>query len=217
MGSSPWIPAGNRPSFSSFSNAIISCKLVACRIRSCNRFFSSPVSFILDSLDVCAEPFAETRVFDFLPRICIALALASVREYPDISISTAKSQLFCRVWFLAVWFSRGHEERYLQSKSCRLFFRPKQLSSTLSLHILHLDIVEETHALTPPEHPVPVVLLLSHRIVHQHQMCQPAESPQDIQVRQLAQLVRRQHQICQVGHRVRQRRLDTGDAIPRQQ
>lgn len=48
-------------------------------------------------------------------------------------------------------------------------------------------------------------------------MREPRKLAQHIQIRQLSQLVGRQHQVCQVRDRVGQRRLDRGDAIARQE
>lgn len=69
------MPDGNLPSLSSFSKAMISCKLVAFLMRSCNLFLSSSVSLIRDSLEPAAEPLAAVLAAPpndllFLSRIC---------------------------------------------------------------------------------------------------------------------------------------------------
>lgn len=57
-------------------------------------------------------------------------------------------------------------------------------------------------------------LLLRHRVVHQHQVRQLLETLERIQVRQLAQVVRRQLQVRQVRYRIGQRGLYADDTVP---
>jgi hypothetical protein len=72
------ISIGILPSFSSFSNLAISCKLFALRISFSTRFFSFSVSFTLYVLSPDAAPFAAavppaegiSKVWDLTPMIC---------------------------------------------------------------------------------------------------------------------------------------------------
>lgn len=68
---SAWNPGGSLPSFSIFSNRMISSRLLAFLIISCSFFFSASVSFIRASFDVSAGPFASGAAvpLDFCPRI----------------------------------------------------------------------------------------------------------------------------------------------------
>lgn len=69
---SAWKPGGSLPSFSIFSNRMISSRLLAFLIISCSFFFSASVSFIRASFDdVSAGPFASAAAgpLDFCPRI----------------------------------------------------------------------------------------------------------------------------------------------------
>lgn len=109
------------------------------------------------------------------------------------------------------------EETYLGSQSRRLLRRPKQLPRLLPLGLLDLAVVQEPHRRTPPYDPVPVVLPLRDRVVRQHQVRQPLEAGQRVQVRQLRQVVSREHQLLQVRDSVGQRRLYARHAVTRQQ
>lgn len=64
---------------------------------------------------------------------------------------------------------------------------------------------------------LPTHLLLRNRVLGQYEVRQPRELAQHLQIRQLGQAVRREHQVRQVGDRSRERRLDARDTVPRQQ
>lgn len=136
---------------------------------------------------------------------------------------------------------------YLRGQLRQLLGGAKQLRRLLPLRLLDLLVVEEPHRRAPPYDPVPVVLnprtttsardmtrvtlsrryklhkgsgthlLLRDGVVYQHQVRQPRELAQHVQVRQLGQAIRGEHQVCQVGDGVRQGGLDGRDAVARQQ
>lgn len=60
-------------------------------------------------------------------------------------------------------------------------------------------------------------LFLRDGVVNQHQVRQPGHLGQNIQVRQLRDIVRRENQVSQVWDGLRNRRLDISDPISRQQ
>lgn len=60
-------------------------------------------------------------------------------------------------------------------------------------------------------------LLLRYGIVHQHQVRQPRELAQDVNIGELGNVVRRQDEIREVRHGRGERRLNDGDAVPRKE
>lgn len=60
-------------------------------------------------------------------------------------------------------------------------------------------------------------LFLRDGVVNQHQVCQPGHLGQNIQVRQLRNIVGRENQVSQVRDGLRNRRLNVSDPISRQQ
>lgn len=129
------MPEGRRPSLSSFSSAMISCRLVAFLMRSCSRFFSASVSFIRESLEGASEPSAEVlKLVVLIPWICTIVSFGGGQ------------------------FTVEQNSTNLGSQSSWLFLSSKQFASLLPLRLLHLDEVEKSYRGAFPENPVSVVL-----------------------------------------------------------
>jgi len=213
MASSTMIPGGSLPSFSAFSNRIISSKLSAFLIISCNFLRSLSVSFRRDNLDADAPEVllaaaVTSNVLDLRPIICIAPL-------------TRRNFLPCGI------------SSHRRSQLCRRVRLSKQLLGLVPLRILDLDVIKEPHRGTPPDDPVPIVLrhdrtrqcyqssldrlcthlLLGHRILHKHQMRQPRKPAEDIQISQLSQTIRCEHKVPKVRDLRRHTRLDKGNAV----
>lgn len=90
-------PVGSRPSFSSFSNAMMSCRLVAFLILSRSRAFSSSVSFILDMRDAAGASVLVSNVFVFVPMICSSQPMFNLRDGESLPwMPTLWAPLVCR-------------------------------------------------------------------------------------------------------------------------
>lgn len=90
-------PPGIRPSFSSFSNRVISCKLFASRIIFSTRFRSASVNLTRTALSPCASsaapPEGTSKVRDLMPMILDARAEGSL-AVPKSSCALVRSTSF---------------------------------------------------------------------------------------------------------------------------
>lgn len=123
-----WTPAGTLPSRNMVSSLVISSKLVAFLIMSCNRFFSFSVSLILDILlDSPDEPLDKvaSNVLDLIPIIFVASEILEAR-------------------------SGNRRITYTGSQSRRGISTAKELRRLLSLCIFDLLVIEKPHRMTSP-------------------------------------------------------------------
>lgn len=99
--------------------------------------------------------------------------------------------------------SRGSDaSAYLFSKVRGLLLGAEQLAAALTLSLLDLLVVEEADRRAFPHNPISVVLLLSDRVLSEHEVRQPWELGQHIEVSELGDLVGRENEVCEVRDRL---------------